>query len=82
MLDVSGTFVYVSIHPTFTKYTLSDAMPGGEDTGRVHLIPGLYGIARETVKEKGREPGGTRVLWGTEEKGMWAVALEGDMQCL
>ena len=34
---------------------MSDAIPGGEDTGRVHLIPALYRLAGETVKEKGRD---------------------------
>ena len=43
-------------------------IPGGEVTGRVHLIPALYRIAEETVMEKGREPCGTRVLWGHRRK--------------
>lgn len=34
---------------------MSDAIQGGEDTGRVHLIPTPYRLAEETVEEKGRD---------------------------
>lgn len=60
---------------------MSGAMLGGEDTGRVHLIPALHRLAGEIVKEKSSSIKWAQgPLWAQNKKQLGEAVLESDLQ--